>query len=238
MDNKITEVLENLGLESREIKIYLILIKEGILTALQISRKVSIDRTTIYDLLEKLMHEGIVFSTIKNKTKHFNALKPKELLIYFKEKYSSLEKILPELNKLVSTKEEDINCELFYGKEGLKTVLKDLIDSKKDYKVIGIRKEYEEILGYFNEQGVLNLDKFNVKEIAIVEKKEKFQKLKGGEYRYLNKKLISPLTTLIYKGVVVFFIWKEPYFAIRIQNKDFFQAQEEYFELFWKIAKK
>lgn len=238
MENQVTKVLENLGIETREINIYLALINKGTLTALQISKKIRIDRTTIYDILERLIDKGIVSYTIKNKTKHFNALKPKELLIYFKEKYSSLEKILPELNKLASQKKEEIKCELFQGREGLKTILKDLIDTKKDYKAINIRKEYEEILEYFYEQGVLNLDAFKVKEIAIVEKGQRFQKLKRGIYKYLDKKLISPVTTLIYKDKVAFFIWQQPYFAIRVENKTFSKAQKEYFDLLWKIAKK
>lgn len=184
-----------------------------------------------------MINKGVVSSTIKNKTKHFNALKPKELLIYFKEKYSSLEKILPELNKLASQEKEQIKCELFQGKAGLKTVLKDLIDSKKDYKTIGIRKEYEEILEYFNEQGILKLDSIKVKERAIVEKGQKFKKLKQGIYKYLDQKLLSPVTTLIYGDKIAFFIWQQPYFAIRVENKTFSKAQEEYFNLLWKIAR-
>ena len=113
-----------------------------------------------------------------------------------------------------------------------------MINAKKDYHVIGIRKEYEDILSYFNEQGILKLNELKVKEIAIVEKSAKFKKLKQGIYRYLDGKLISPITTLIYGNNVIFFIWVEPYNAIRIDNKYFREVQEEYFTLIWNAAQK
>jgi len=236
MNNQITLILKNLGFEEREVKIYLILMTKGSLTAMQISKETQIDRTTIYDILERLINKGIASSFIKNKSKHFTALSPNKLLIYFRDKYSSLQNILPELNKLTSKTQEPVKCELFQGKEGLKTVLKDLIESKEEYKVIGIRKEYEDILEYFNEQGIIKLNQEKIKEIGIYSKGEKFKKLKYGEYKEINQKL-SPLTTLIYGNKVMFFVWIEPYFAILIENETFRKGQEEYFNLLWKQAK-
>jgi len=127
---------------------------------------------------------------------------------------------------------------LFQGKDGLKSLIIELIEAKINYKVIGIRKEYEDILSYFTTQTILRLRESKVKEVAIVGKHAKFKKLRRGTYRYLDEELISPVTTLIYNNKVVFFIWIEPYFAVSIENKDFALAQEEYFNLLWKIAKK
>jgi len=78
MSNKINQALENLGFNEREIKIYLNLISEQNLTVLQISKRTNIDRTTIYDLLEKLMNKGIVSFFLQNNVKHFKALVPKK----------------------------------------------------------------------------------------------------------------------------------------------------------------
>ena len=234
--SKIFEILKDLEFDDREIKIYLTLLRLGVSPALKISKEAGIDRTTAYDVLERLIIRGIVSSYVKNKSKQFSALTPEKLLSYFKEKYSSLENILPELKKISNQTPEIVKCELFYGKEGLKSVGKDIVNNTKEYRVIGIRKEYEEILGDFNEQAILKLDQFKAKEMAIVEKNAKFTKLKNGEYRYLDKKLISPVTTLIYKNKVVFFIWKEPYFVVSIDNVQLAKAQREYFNFLWKIA--
>ena len=231
--DKIYGILKNLGFEEKEIKIYLVLIKLGDAAALKISQEARIDRTTTYDILERLIGKGIVSSYVKNNSRTFSAISPNKLLIHFKEKFSSLESILPELNKIATEKSEKVKCELFVGKEGLKAVGKDLVNTAKEYRVIGIRKEYEEILGYFNDQSILKLDSFKAKEIAIVEKGAKFIKLKNGAYKYLDKKLLSPVTTLIYGNKVVFFIWKEPYFAVSIESTELARAQTEYFNILW-----
>ncbi len=107
-------------------------------------------------------------------------ISPNELLLLFQEKYLSLEKILPELNKIKQTETTNTTCEFFTGKESLKTVLRDLINSKKNYFVIGLKKEYEETLGFFNDQGILKLNEINVKEKAIVEEGTTFKKVKNG----------------------------------------------------------
>lgn len=235
--DQIAETLCDLGFDEKEVKVYLALLRNNMRTAQELAKDTRIDRTNIYDILEKMIGKGVVSVLIKNSTKHFLALTPKDLLVYFKDKFSSLETILPELNKMTGQSRERLKCELFQGKEGLKTVIKDIIASGKDYKAIGIRKEYEEILGYFTTQHIIKLNQTKVKEYAIVEKGARFKKAKEGIYRYLDRKLLSPVTTLIYGNFVVFFIWTEPYFAVRVDNKTFAVAQEEYFEILWGIAK-
>ena len=115
MLDKIIVVLKELGFEQREIKIYLTIIKLQNQTALQISKQTEIDRTTTYDLLEKMTQKGIVAFKLINNAKHFTVLKPDQLLVYFKEKYTSLENIIPKLNAITELSDEPINCELFQG---------------------------------------------------------------------------------------------------------------------------
>ena len=237
--SRVSEILKDLGFEEREIKIYLALLRLNDSPALKISKEIGIDRTTTYDILERLITKGIVSSYIKNNSKHFSSLTPEKLMTYFRDKYASLENILPELNKISNQTPEAVKCELFYGLEGLKSVCKDIVKNAKEYRGIGsFRKEYEEVLGYFNEQAILKLDQFKAKEYAIIDKNAKFVKLKKGEYRYIDQRLISPVTTIIYNKKVVFLVWKEPYFAVRIENEQIMKAQTEYFNLVWKHANK
>lgn len=237
MESKISSILEDIGLEKREIKIYIVLLKEQNLTALEISKRTHIDRTTVYDLLERLMNEGIVSSFVENKVKHFKVLPPEKLLSFYQEKIFSLENIIPSLQEISDQRKESVTCELFHGKNGIRIVINDFIQAKKDYKAIGIRKEYEEFLEFFTDQVILQLDKLKIKETALVEEGSEFIKLKHGSYRQLNKNSLPAVSVLIYGNVTVFFMWKEPYCAIRIENKDFARLQEEYFGLLWETAK-
>ncbi|MFA4887041.1 MAG: helix-turn-helix domain-containing protein [Candidatus Nanoarchaeia archaeon] len=234
---KIHTILQEFGFEEREIKIYLSLLTHSQSTALQLSQHTGIDRTTVYDLLQKLIQKRIVFSLIKQGTKCFTALSPEELLSHFQNKYVSLQQIIPELEELTQQSPLQFKCETFYGLEGLKIVLKDFVKVKSDYKIIGIREEYEQILGYFVEQGIITLNHFNVKEEAILEEGFNVKKLKQSTHRTVKKGTLSPFTTVLYKEHVLFISWTKPYSILRIENPAFYQSQLDQFNLLWKNAK-
>lgn len=234
---EIFKSLEDLGMKKRQTKIYLSLIKGDSKTALEISRETNIDRTTIYDLINKMEKEGIVSSFKRNNSTYFKVLSVDKLVLHFREKINSLKSVSEKLKKLEMKEKNDFECETFSGIEGLKTVIRDLIDSRKDYKVIGIKKKYEELLNYFHDSGLLKIKNTNVLEEAIVQKGETFTKIKKGKYHFLKEGLESESTTIIYGSTVLFFIWKEPYFALRVKNFEFSKSQEEYFDLILKSAR-
>jgi len=51
-NTQINKFLEALGLDSREIEAYLSLLDNGIMTALELSRRADIPRTTLYRVIE------------------------------------------------------------------------------------------------------------------------------------------------------------------------------------------
>ncbi len=163
----VIKTLANLGLKKQEIKIYLGSIKYDALSATKLAKETKIDRTNCYDILQKLIEEGIVSTVQKGKAKHFIALKPEDLIFHFKNKFTALETILPKLQSMTKISSEPVTCELFQGKDGLVNAVKDLVLSKQDYKAIGIREEYEEILGYFNKQFLIKIDLSRIKESVI-----------------------------------------------------------------------
>lgn len=123
-------------------------------------------------------------------------------------------------------------------REGLRTIVKEVMSRGKDYKAIGIRKEYEEIIGYLTGPAIKTLDNFKAKETAIVERGTTFRKLKNGDYKYLEKGKMPPVTTVLYGNTSVFIVWSEPYFAVKIENKTFAKAQDEYFTIMWNMARR
>ena len=173
----------------------------------------------------------------KDKTRCFRGISPDDLADQYTRRLNSLKSILPEMNRIAGQPDEPVRCEMFQGKEGMINVIKDLVMSKCNYKAIGIREEYEEILGYFHKQFLIKIDLMRTKETAIVEKNSRFKKAKNGVYRYVDTKLPAT-TTIMYKDTVVFFIWEGPYTAIRIKNKSFEKTQEKQFDILWKTGKK
>ena len=237
-----TNVLKKLGLDEKEIQVYLILLRFGTITASKISKETNIDRTTCYRYLNSLINKGLVSNVIQNNVKYFNAAHPEKILKDIKEKESEYQKILPELINISNLPKEETTAEIYNGENGLKTVLKEILRNKQDHLVLGDEGHFQEIFPIFFEQFINECKRNKIKE-RILCTESVFRKVKKFDYKYsmtkaLPSKTVFPTTTLIYKNKIVLFNWQLPYSAIVITNKNLADNYRNYFELLWKIAKR
>jgi len=232
-----TQVLEKIGLNKKEIKSYLALLKLKSASVTHISQEARVDRTQTYDILEKLVDKGLCSSAIRNNVKNYSPANPEQLLNDLKEREMELSVLLPHLQNLFMQPTEKINVELFKGKEGLKTILKDVLRIGKNYEMFGTPQVWEKILPIFLPQFLRQMQKRGMKEKIIYNKKGKFQKTKKSEYRYLPGDILSPTDTMIYGNKVAQFIWTEPYYGIVITSKELAVTNRKHFKYLWKHAK-
>ncbi len=233
--------LEKLGLQESEIKIYLALLKKEASTATQIAQFTKLNRSHIYDKLDVLLERGLISFVIKNNVKYFKASDPEKIVDYIKEMQRSIQNIIPELNKIKSIPKSKTLVELYQGKEGMKTVFKDILREKKDYHVFGEEGKFQEILPIFIQQFLRDVVKYKISE-RLLSKESKRGKIlitpKSSAVRYLPDKYFSPVMMSVYGDKTAIFIWSEPLFAILITDKDVANSFRSYFNLLWKIAKK
>src|SRR4030042_4275062 len=94
------EQLTKAGLTRNEAKVYLELLKSEELTANELSKKISTDRTLTYTLLNNLIEKGLVSYIIKQNKKFFKGKKPENLLNPLKEREVFVNYLIVELNKI------------------------------------------------------------------------------------------------------------------------------------------
>ena len=82
----IEENLSKLGFSPSEIKIYLHLLKNGSSYPNRISAETKLNRTNVYEALDRLVSKGVASFITKNKVKWFEAKSPDFLLSLIKEK--------------------------------------------------------------------------------------------------------------------------------------------------------
>lgn len=236
-----TKPLEKLGLQAAEIKIYLDLLKNGLSTATDISRRTSINRSHTYDKLDILLEKGLISAVIKNNVKYFKAADPKKLVDYIDEIKKNMEDIVPDLDKLKISQKEKTTVELYQGKEGIKTVIKDALRVKKDYCVFGEEGKFQELFPVFIKQLLRDVVHYRMHE-RLLSKESKRKKIlmtsKNSKIKYLPDKFFSPTMTVVYGTKVAIFIWSEPLFAILIKDKDVARSFQNYFDILWEVAKK
>jgi sugar-specific transcriptional regulator TrmB len=242
----IKQTLLEIGLSGNEADIYLALLESESSLVSEIVKKTRLNRTNIYDRLEKLINKGLVSYVIKNNRKYFYAAKPKRIIRYLEEKEEQIkkekndvEKILPELEKFIPVKEEE-SVEVYEGKEGLKTILEEIIRSKQDILTYGSDGNFSKILKFYFAHYLRRLEKSRIK-MKVIFNYEDIKKpfeWKFAEVRYIPKEYKSPTETTIYGDNVAIFILTEKPRAILINSKIISGSYKNYFNLLWKIAKK
>ena len=70
----IEEKLRKAGLTGNEAKVYLELLRKGALSANDLAKKISMDRTLTYTVLNHLIEKGLVNYVIKEKKKFFQLI--------------------------------------------------------------------------------------------------------------------------------------------------------------------
>ena len=239
---KITEVLESIGLHKNEIIIYLDLIKIGSSSAHDIARRTKIHRPNVYDTLEKLIKKGIATQSIKDGRKVFYPIKPKNLMLYLKQKEYDLEKVIPEIEKVHNLPQEKRKVTMSEGIRSFRIILNNLLEKNQDIFVYGIPKEVADLLGGFitdfHERRVAK--GITMKHIYNKDAEKRIRHLNDMEYteaRYLPSFFDTTITTLICGNVVLLNFWEDPIFTIMIENQAIADAYKKYFDLIWEEAR-
>lgn len=232
-----TTILKEIGLDDYEIKIYLALLQESTITAMAISRKTKMERTTVYRVLESLIDKGLASFIVENKVKKFNAISPEKLLIRLKEKEEELKKILPELNNLLKLKKDaELNIEIYRGLSGIKSMIRDILILKKDYVTILAEKELDELSLFFR-LFMKSIEKERIHERVLIKKGSKTYKSKNTQIKYLPKEYAYSTGFGVCENLVGIVLLSDPFLAIKIENKELADTFRSYFEILWKIAK-
>ena len=230
-------VLGELGLSSNEVEIYLSLLKLNQATVTEISQETGLHRTNIYDTLKKLEEKGFVGTYTEDKKRFFTSIDPNSILAFIKEKEKNVEQIIPELNKLKNYSFDKVNVEVFKGKEGLKVILRQLLQNTNIVYGYSISGELRKHLPKFSEYYFREQNKRKIIHQFIYTEKTKKPKSKFYKVKYLSEEFKSAATNISQGDIVLNIIWEPEIVVIKIISKIVAENFRKHFNLLWKIAK-
>ena len=231
------EELKNLGLTEEEINIYLLLLQKGALKVTQISKELSVARTTIYRFITSLHEKGIVSETIEDYVKTYTPIPPENLPEILLNRVAGIQSIVPQLNKIYSKPLEKTEVSVFRGREGIKVVMNDIIREGKPYTCAGEIEKYFEELDIFTKKWMREVETARIKGKLLGSKKQKFEVAKTEECKFLPEELIPEITTVTYAEKTALFIWSKPLYVILIENKKVTESNLKVFNHLWQTAK-
>lgn len=238
------EALKEIGLNDREIKVYLALLRLGTSSVNKIARKAAIIRTTAYDVLKSLVEKGLASYVIKSGVKYYEAALPEKIISILDEKKKKILEVLPELNELRESVSEKPAVEIYEGKEGLKTILEDMLKTKEN--ICGYTSmKLMELLNFYFPNFITRRTKLKIKTRIIMEKSKETEDLKKTgpkefrEVKFIENASRFRLGHYIYGNKVAMLIAKkEQPMGILIDNEDLAEQEKAVFEYLWKTAEK
>lgn len=234
------EKLQKLGLNLSEAKVYLALLELGKVQAGEISKRSQINRTTVYDSLERLIERGLVTYVISANKKIFRPVKPAVLVEKIKETEKIATELLPELDYLYKKLKEKEESDIYKGRKGIKSILLDILNHKQ-YAAFGSSGRFIEIMKHDFLMFQKRKKELKIKARVILNessrKSESVQKA-FSQFKFIPDEYSAPTTTFVYDDKIAIIIWSETPVATVIGSKDVAKSYKSYFELVWKQSKK
>lgn len=229
------EVLRDLGLSDGEIDVFLSLHEHGESSVSELSHYTGNHRTHIYDVCHKLLDKGFITSLQVDGVQHFRPAPPDNLISYVEEQRNRVESVVEELKGFGGG--EKALVESYKGKRGIKAVLCDMLNVGEDFVVFGDLR-FEDVLPVFIPQFVRRMDEQGMGERAIIPAEDSIISGEHTEVRFLAKQRLPPTAASVYGDNVAQFVWKKPYYAVRIRDADIASSYRHHFELLWNEAEK
>lgn len=230
------EQLKQAGLTENETKVYIALLDIGPSLAGQISRRTGLHRRNVYDTAEMLIKKGLIGYILKNNRRLFQASNPNRILEMLKEKENLLEPIVNQLGEKFKKTKEKEETNFYKGKDELKTIFEDQLNSKEILILGASPKANETLQFYFKWYDKLRKQK-KIR-TRIIAQDRKIKNIPLAEIKYLPEKYSSPLSINIYGDKTAIILWATNPIAIVIKNSEIAEGYKNYFELMWKIARK
>jgi len=122
-------IWNKLGLSEKEASVYMALVELGPSTVSDISRKTSLHRPTIYQLLPNLIERELVSRSTRGKKKIFVAESPERLKKIAESITEEVSTFIPHLKSIYSSREKKPLVKFLEGKKGVTSVTEDILES-------------------------------------------------------------------------------------------------------------
>jgi len=233
----IEKQLQKAGLTGNEAKVYLELIKKGSLSANELSKKIGMDRTLSYTVLNHLIEKGMANYIIRHHKKYFQAVDPEHLLNPVKEREAYVLDVIQKLKRIEKVEESKREVNVFEGIEGMRTTLKDLVSYEKGCAFGSTLRAYDLLfdLPYIAKKGAHKMKEMRLITTTKYKDHKMVKKVKWINYRYLD--IVSDATTVIVKDKVAIYQSLHKPIIIVIHNEEIAQSYQNHFEVLWKAAK-
>ena len=240
-----TTILEDLGLTTAEINVYVTLLELGSASAGHILDKSGAQNSVMHRALNSLIEKGLIHYIMEGRKKIYQATKPETFFEFIETKKKRFEKLLPELKQKEKFALTQEMATIYRGIRGVNEVYRQLREAKgKEYLSFGGGRQCEERMGtawwqnHHLNRIYLKLRSRQVFDETVRVFGTNLVKDKMSRVRYLPATFAQFQETVIVGSLVAITIFTEKPYSILFEDTLVAEGYRKHFELLWDAAKK
>jgi len=239
----LTTILQNLGLNEKEAKVYLACLELGSATVQEVSDKAGVKRTSVYNFLEDMKVRGFITEVKHGKRILLIAEDPQTLLKKADEQKRQLEEMLPEFLSIYNLPGEKPKVKFYQGVEGLKRVYEDTLEEGSPIYLIS---DYEQMFEALDSEWMWDYAKRRtekgIKAFSIAKEGARAQEVKVNDVEQLRetrfvKEVDFETEINIYGNKVALLSFRRPYAGVIIEDRTIAQTLKSMWKIVWNQAK-
>ena len=241
MDNKLSQLLQEIGFTEKEALVYLALMELGSGTVTDIAQRAKLKRSIIYIILEGLIKRGYVSELPDTKINRYVAAEPTKILSDLKNKTADFKNLLPSLLAIYNKTIWKPKINYFEGKEGVRSVYRYIAQIKKASFISSTKRIAEHLPEEVESWVTGKLDKSSplvgrhlLVNTAIDRDFTKRLKNTDHQFRFLPQNLTLDMDVSIYENKVALTSLGEHLFIVVIESKELYNSMKTVFDLLWQ----
>ncbi len=253
---EIQKTLREIGLDRTEIQVYILLLKQGLLSINDITKELKLPRSSVHLTCENLLKKDILKTSTTGKRRYFYVENPKDIenIINIKKnkievESTALHSILPKLISInsIAKESETIEIKELNGKEGFLQTFYESLDQKKGSEILRFggdpklftigRDELKKYREKRNKKGIYTRMLQPKTEYSDDEIKDAMFKMR--EVRILDKNIYDPTIRIsTWQNKTSITVWDKGLHSVIITNSALSSFMKQMFEICWDQAEK
>lgn len=242
---ELKEVLDLFGLNDRDQKVYLQLLKSGKTTVTPLAKSLMMPLTTVNSVVERLNTFGLILVSRSGARRSFQAHDPKVFKNILKQRETDVNNILPLLEKL---KENELLAEArlrLYSRSRITEALDLALEcrSKVVYEIVSAR-DFQALIGeryHFTKKRVaksirLKSLRVQAKEIKKYSRASHYRELRDA--RFLPHTFTFNSSIMFWDNTVAMFTSQHEGSCVTIESESLVLFYRQMFEFLWEFGKK
>ena len=242
VDITVAEALASFGFSEKDQAVYLAILELGTATANHIAEKAKINRSTTYDILRLFIIQGVAAKIEKGRVTYFEAAAPEKLVSMLEEKKAKLAEVLPQLKVIAQQVVVKPTVQVFEGKEGMKTILADILAVGKQTDVLSPSKIFDILVFHFPRY-IKERAESGIYARVIQEQSRQTEQLKKSdknqlrETRSLPNFLLNSMIFIYGENIAIIKLSETEIISVLIRYRAIVDDQRSLFEVLWAAAR-